>query len=96
MVISPFDLSRRFRESGRFFPEYVDRPTWTLVVRPVWKSTIIVYSAAAHAAFVSLQQGQTLKEALDAAVEIDPCFDVVSQLQTWIATSAIPGSLTQA
>lgn len=82
-------------QSGGGFPECVDAPTWTLVVRPLWKPTLVVHSAAAHAAFVSLQQGRTLNEALDAACEIDPCFDVAPQLQTWIATSAIIGARFQ-
>ena len=82
----------RAHQSGGGFPECVDVPAWTLVVRPLWKPTIVAHSASAHAAFVSLQQGQTLDEALDAACEIDPGFDIAAQLQTWIATSAIIGA----
>ena len=78
-------------QPGGIFPECIDLPIWTLVVRPLWKPTIVAHSAAAHAAFVSLQCGHTLDEALDAAYDIDPRFDFASQLQTWIATSAITG-----
>lgn len=85
------DIWRAHQSEGGF-PECVDVRAWTLVVRPLWKPTIIVHSASAHAAFVSLQQGQTLDEALDVACEIDPDFDIAAQLQTWIATSAIIGA----
>ncbi|TGN94220.1 HvfC/BufC N-terminal domain-containing protein [Burkholderia sp. USMB20] len=82
----------RAHQPGGTFPQRIDGPTWTLVVRPVWQPTVLVHSEAAHAAFIALQSGSTLAVALDAACAIDPEFDFATQWHTWIASSAITGA----
>jgi hypothetical protein len=81
-------------QPGGVFPQDVDVPSWTLVVRPLWRPTVLVHSEAAHAAFVALQRGKTLDEALDAAFALDPEFDFASQWHAWISTAAITGALS--
>ncbi|MGF7000944.1 HvfC/BufC family peptide modification chaperone [Paraburkholderia sp. GAS32] len=81
-------------QPGSILPRRLHVSTWTLVVRPRWRPTILVHSAAAHAAFVALQGGKTLNEALDAALALDPEFDFTSQWQTWISATAITGAVT--
>ncbi|MGF6759133.1 hypothetical protein P3T16_006561, partial [Paraburkholderia sp. GAS42] len=76
-------------QPGRVFPERLDVPTGMLVVRPLWQPTILVQSAAAHAAFIAMQLGKSLNEALDAAFALDPEFDFTSQWQKWISAAAI-------
>lgn len=70
-------------------------PTHALVVRPRWRAWVIEQSAAAHAAFVMLQRGTTLNDALDAAFEQDPTFDFAGQWQQWIANGAITGAFAR-
>ncbi|MGU7779086.1 HvfC/BufC family peptide modification chaperone [Burkholderia sp. PU8-34] len=79
-------------QPGGNVPKRLDVATWALVVRPLWKPTVLVHSHAAHTAFVALQRRSTLAEALDAALAIDPQFDFAAQWHTWIATSAITGA----
>ena len=81
-------------QPGGVLPRRLHVPTWALVVRPLWRPTILVHSAAAHAAFVALQRGKTLNEALDAAFALDPKFDFTSQWQAWISAVAITGAVT--
>jgi hypothetical protein len=78
-------------QPGGVFPERLDVPTWMLVVRPLWQPTVLVQSAAAHAAFIAMQRGRSLSEALDAAFALDPEFDFTSQWQKWISAAAITG-----
>jgi len=82
----------RTHQPGGVFPERLDVPTWTLVVRPVWQPTVLAHSEAAHAAFIALQGGSTLAVALDAAFAIDPEFDFAAQWHAWTAASAITGA----
>ncbi|MGU7773892.1 HvfC/BufC family peptide modification chaperone [Burkholderia sp. MR1-5-21] len=83
-------------QPGGTFPTRLDVPAWALVVRPLWKPTVLVHSETAHTAFVALQRRSTLAEALDAALAIDPQFDFTAQWQTWITTSAITGTIDAA
>lgn len=73
------------------WPERVDTPCWTLIVRPQWRPAALAHTQAAHAAFVALQGGATLDEALERAFAIDEHFDFASQWRTWIEASAITG-----
>ncbi|WP_053077703.1 DNA-binding domain-containing protein [Burkholderia cepacia] len=82
----------RAHQLGGAFPQRLDGPTWTLVVRPVWRPTVCVHSEAAHAAFIALQNGRILADALDAAFAIDPAFDFATQWHAWITASAITGA----
>ncbi|MBN3786771.1 DNA-binding domain-containing protein [Burkholderia sp. Ac-20353] len=75
------------------FPTQLDVRAWVLVVRPQWRPTVLVHTEAAHTAFVALQRGSTLAEALDAAFAIDPQFDFATQWRAWIAASAITGAV---
>lgn len=78
-------------QPGGMFASHIDTPSWTLVVRPQWRPDVIDQDPAAHEAFVALQRGQTLNEAIDIALAVDPAFDIRSQLQRWIGVSAITG-----
>ncbi|CAB3749024.1 DNA-binding domain-containing protein [Paraburkholderia humisilvae] len=76
-------------------PERIDRPVWILVVRPHWRPFVVDQSRAAHEAFIALQGGRTLNEAIDIALGVDPCFDISTQLKSWIEVSAITGLATR-
>jgi hypothetical protein len=78
-------------QPGGTFPESVDEVTHVLTVRPDWRPTILVHSDAAHAAFMALQRGESLNQALDKAFALDPDFDFPSRWQSWIATQAVTG-----
>lgn len=73
------------------WPEHIDTPGWTLVVRPRWRPTALAHTQAAHEAFVALQRGATLDEALESAFAIDEAFDFAGQWRTWIEAGAIVG-----
>ncbi|WP_109476309.1 DNA-binding domain-containing protein [Paraburkholderia sp. C35] len=62
-----------------------------LVARPQWRPVVVDQSLAAHEAFLALQQGQTLNEAIDVGLEIDSSFDIAAQLQMWISIAAVTG-----
>ncbi|KVG51734.1 hypothetical protein WJ33_11030 [Burkholderia ubonensis] len=79
-------------QPGGRFPDRLDVPQRALVVRPLWQPTVLVHSEAAHTAFVALQRGSTLAEALDAAFAVDPQFDFSAQWGAWTAASAIIGT----
>jgi hypothetical protein len=77
--------------SENTWPTHVDTPSWTLVVRPQWRPTLLTHTEAAHTAFLAIQRGATLDEALDAAFSVDPGFDFGSQWKAWIDSHAITG-----
>jgi hypothetical protein len=56
---------------------------------------VLQQSAAAHAAFVALQCGDTLNHALGAAFAVDPGFDFASQRHHWIASGAVIGAFAR-
>lgn len=78
-------------KSRNAWPEHIDTPCWTLVVRPHWRPAALAHTQAAHEAFVALQRGATLDEALECAFAIDAAFDFASQWRTWIEAGAIVG-----
>lgn len=90
-----FEIWRAHRQSGdptqAQWPERIDVPNWTLIVRPQWRSAALSQTQAAHAAFVALQRGETLDAALERAFSIDDDFDFAAQWRTWIETNAIVG-----
>jgi uncharacterized protein (UPF0276 family) len=55
-----------------------------LVLRPHWKADVLPLGAAVHAALAALQQGETLGNALNTALELDAEFDVGAHLQQWL------------
>ncbi|WP_321903969.1 DNA-binding domain-containing protein [Paraburkholderia tropica] len=75
------------------WPARIDEPGWTLVVRPRWHARPLAQTRAAHEAFVALQHGATLDEALERAFDIDADFDFGTQWRVWIEAGAIIGLL---
>lgn len=73
------------------WPERIDTPSWTLVVRPQWRPALVAHTESAHVAFLAIQHGKTLDEALDEAFVIDSGFDFGRQWRVWIELGAITG-----
>jgi hypothetical protein len=88
-----FEIWRAHRQNGVAKPIDINRPNWTLIVRPQWRSAALAHTQAAHAAFIALQRGETLDAALERAFSIDEHFDFATQWRTWIETNAITGLL---
>jgi uncharacterized protein (UPF0276 family) len=65
------------------FPADIARLNFGLIVRPHWKTDIITLTPASFAALSALMQGHALGPALDAALEVDPDFDLGPNLQQW-------------
>jgi len=76
-------------EGQRVFPQDMQGASHALVCRTRWKAQVLVVDAAAHAALVILQQGQTFGAALDAAFELDPAFDLAAHLRQWLAHAVL-------
>jgi uncharacterized protein (UPF0276 family) len=76
-------------EGQRVFPQDMQVASHALVCRTRWKAQVLVVDAAAHAALVVLQQGQTFGAALDAAFELDPAFDLAAHLRQWLAHAVL-------
>ena len=76
-------------DGGRRFPQEMQSAGWALVCRTRWKAQLLVLDAAAHAALLALQQGQTFGAALDAAFELDPAFDLAAHLRQWLAHAVL-------
>ena len=76
-------------EGQGMFPHEMQVASCALVCRPRWKAQVLVVDAAAHAALLVLQQGQTFGAALDAAFERDPAFDLAAHLRQWLAHAVL-------
>jgi uncharacterized protein len=76
-------------EGQGMFPQDMQVASQALVCRPHWKALVLVADAAAHAALLALQQGQTFGDALDAAFERDPAFDLAAHLRQWLAHAVL-------
>ena len=76
-------------EGQGMFPHDMQVASCALVCRPRWKAQVLVVDAAAHAALLALQQGQTFGAALDAAFERDPAFDLAAHLRQWLAHAVL-------
>ena len=85
------DENREDDNARNAWHEHIDTPGWTLVVRPRWRPYALAHTQAAHEAFLALQRGATLDEALECAFAIDEAFDFGSQWRTWIEAGAIVG-----
>jgi hypothetical protein len=83
-------------QPGGSFPAEIEAPSCVLVVRPQWRPIVVKQSAAAHTAFLALQRGESLNEALDAAFSIDAGFDFSAQWREWIESLAVVGIRTEA
>lgn len=66
-------------------PENLQKASYAMVVRPQWRVELLSLDEAAFNALQSLQRGDTLEQALDCAMQIDPQFDVGRQLQLWFS-----------
>ncbi|PLY41772.1 DUF2063 domain-containing protein [Janthinobacterium sp. ROICE36] len=71
------------------FPHDMQVASWALVCRPHWKAQVLLVDAAAHAALLALQQGQTFGAALDVAFERDPAFDLATHLRQWLVHAVL-------
>ncbi|MEG0880625.1 MAG: DUF692 family protein [Janthinobacterium sp.] len=76
-------------EGQGMFPQDMRGASQALVCRPRWKAQVLVVDAAAHAALLALQQGQTFGAALDAAFGLDPAFDLAAHLRQWLAHAVL-------
>ncbi|MGK5061571.1 MNIO family bufferin maturase [Janthinobacterium sp. LB3P112] len=76
-------------EGQGMFPQDMQVPSYALVCRTHWKAQVLVLDAAAHAALLALQQGQTFGTALDAAFGLDPAFDLAAHLRQWLAHAVL-------
>ncbi|MDZ5634379.1 DUF692 family multinuclear iron-containing protein [Janthinobacterium sp. GMG1] len=76
-------------EGQGMFPQELQVASHALACRTRWKTQVLVLDAAAHAALVMLQQGQTFGAALDAAFELDPAFDLAAHLRQWLAHAVL-------
>lgn len=87
----------RAHQPGGAWPERVDSPAWTLVVRPQWRATLLTHTPAAHAAFVALSAGTSLDEALALAfdADADAAFDFGGTWRAWIDAGAIVDMIEQ-
>ncbi|WP_233861882.1 HvfC/BufC family peptide modification chaperone [Paraburkholderia adhaesiva] len=81
----------RAHRPGAEWPGCIDTPSWTLVLRPQWRPALVTHTEAAHVAFVALQRGDTLGEALDEAFTVDAGFDFARLWRVWINSGAITG-----
>ncbi len=69
-------------------PENVNVPNFGLVTRQDWQVAVTPLSRAAYLALRSLEQGNTLGQALECAIEEDAHFDVASALTLWFSAGA--------
>ncbi|QGZ60373.1 HvfC/BufC N-terminal domain-containing protein [Paraburkholderia acidisoli] len=79
----------RAHQPGGAWPERIDTPAWTLVVRPQWRPALLTHTPAAHAAFIALSAGTSLDEALALAFDVDAAFDFGGTWRAWIEAGAI-------
>lgn len=95
VLASPYAVDAIWRahqpNGGGAWPERVDTPSWSLVARPQWRPILLTHTEAAHLAFVAMQRGATLDEALDAAFAVDSGFDFAGQWRVWIESGVIVG-----
>ncbi len=66
------------------FPGDLARVNVGLVVRPHWNADVVSLAPAAFAALTALDQGRMLGAALDAALALDPEFNLGTQMQQWM------------
>ena len=69
------------------FPTQMAHNNAGLVVRPLWKADVLPLTASAYVALDALQRGQTLGAALDAALQVDPGFDLGTNLKQWLESA---------
>jgi uncharacterized protein (UPF0276 family) len=78
---------------GPAFPSEMEEPGCALVCRPGWQVQVRAIPPAAQAALAMLAQGDTFGAALDAAFDIDECFDVAENLRQWVELGVFAGRL---
>ncbi len=65
--------------------------SYGITCRPQWRTILLPLCIAGHAALRVLHQGGTFGAALDAALRIDPDFDLAPQLQGWLDHALLVG-----
>ncbi len=78
-------LWQAHQTGGPPLPTDMASPCQGVVTRARWKATLTPLSSAAHAALRKLSTGARFGEALDAACEIEPAFDLGTHLSQWMA-----------
>lgn len=66
------------------FPSELACTNYGLIVRPHWKTDLVSLTPAAFAVLSALVARETLGQALDAALAVDPDFDFGANLQQWL------------
>ena len=66
------------------FPAEMAVASYAVIARPAWKCSVHELSAAAHAALSVLGEGANFGQALDAAFDVDPQFDIAGHLRHWL------------
>ncbi|HEY8024133.1 MAG TPA: DUF692 family multinuclear iron-containing protein [Burkholderiaceae bacterium] len=88
LIESPWDIVSIWQAhqpgSNGGFPADIVRPSQAIIARPHWKPELLPTSPAAIALLIKLQKGESLGDALDAALDIDPEFDFSTNLQQWL------------
>ena len=70
--------------TGTAFPQVMDEPSHALLSRPEWTAQVTPLQAPEYAALQSIQNGETVGAALDAAFALDEHFNVAASLQQWL------------
>ncbi|QGZ43262.1 DUF692 family protein [Pseudoduganella flava] len=91
-------------ERGVPFPAEIAQASAALVHRAGWRPDVLALDAANYRALALLEQGGTMGQALDAALDVDqyagenagPAFDVAASLAQWLACGAFAGLRTPA
>ncbi len=73
------------------FPADMAQSSHGLVHRPGWRVDVLALDAASCRALALLEEGGTVAQAVDAALAVDPAFDLVPRLGQWLAHGAFAG-----
>ena len=71
-------------ESEVIIPAELAVENFGVTTRAEWRCALLPLSYASHAALLRLHEGNTMGDALDAALAIEPAFDLAQHLQRWI------------
>ncbi len=69
---------------GQDFPAELGQASHALIARPNWKADVVGLAPAAHAMLSRIAAGQSLGDALDAALEVNEQFDFGAGLRQWL------------
>jgi uncharacterized protein (UPF0276 family) len=71
------------------FPPELEINSYAIIVRPQWNATALPLARSAFATLSLVARGASLGEALDAALEIEPEFEVVFHLRQWLSNAVL-------